>query len=70
MLSMPMLLPRPQIGGFFAEVKPIIGRPIPEADVEVFLRAYKEPRIQVGRYLLDERGSLPMPRTIGGLNWF
>jgi len=56
--------------GDFSRGKPIIGRPIPEAEVEMFLRAYKEPRIQVGRYLLDERGSLPVPRAIGSLNWF
>jgi len=54
----------------FSRGKPTIGKPIPEAEVEIFLRAYKGPRIQVGRYMLDERGSLPMPRTRGSLNWF
>jgi len=50
--------------------KPIIGRPIPGAEVEVFLRAYKKQRIRLGSYLLDERGYLPVPRAIGSLNWF
>ena len=54
----------------FGRGKPTIGKPIPEAEVEIFLRAYKGPRIQVGKYMLDERGSLPVPRTRGSLNWF
>jgi hypothetical protein len=56
--------------GDFSRGRPIIGKPIPEAEVEMFLRAYEGPRIQVGRYLLDEQGSLPVPRVIGSLNWF
>jgi hypothetical protein len=47
-----------------------VGKPIPEAEVEMFLRAYGGARIKVGRYFLDERGSLPVPCTRGSLNWF
>jgi len=58
----------------FGRGKPVaIGKPIPEAEVEIFLRAYRGPRgprIQVGRYMLDEQGSLPVPCTRGSLNWF
>jgi len=55
----------------FSRGKPVsIGKPIAEAEVEIFLRAYEGARIQVGRYLVDERGSLPVPRTRGSLNWF
>ena len=55
----------------FGRGKPVaIGKPIPEAEVEIFLRAYGGARIQVGRYFLDERGSLPVPCTRGSLNWF
>jgi len=50
--------------------RPIIGKPIPEAEVEIFLRAYEGARIHVGRYLVDEHGTLAVPRTGGSLNWF
>ncbi|MHC4464509.1 MAG: hypothetical protein ACYS30_24225, partial [Planctomycetota bacterium] len=45
-------------------------KPIPEANVVIFLRAHEGPRIQLGKYMLDEEGSLPVPRTRGSLNWF
>jgi hypothetical protein len=46
------------------------GKPMAEAVVEIFVQAYKGPRIQVGKYVLDTSGSLNVPSAIGSLNQF
>jgi hypothetical protein len=46
------------------------GKPMAEAMVEIFVQAYKGPRIQVGKYVLDTGGSLNLPSAIGSLNQF